>query len=229
VTVASERDEHDGVDRRRTLLRGWRPATRPASTGELAEEQGESGAAEGELGTAEGEWRAALKLATVGLVCLGLGIAIGYLVWGTRTMELARRVASLKETMAEHARDTIAEWTELEAKLRAAELELARLRGGPGAPATDGLAPALPGPGAANETGVETTPSLPSVPSQSHLSRTRTPPAPERGAEVTRPSEATRSDDSAAKRSDGRPRRVPLELPRRPPELSGSPSRPMSP
>ena len=218
VTVeTSGRDQHDQGG---TLLRRWREATtRPGPNGELAEEHGESSASRG-----------AFKVAMVGLVCLGLGIAIGYLVWGTRTMELARRVASLKETMAEHARDTIAEWTALEAKLRAAELELARLREGPQAPVTDAPAPTSPGPPTAiDTTDVDNTPSLPRVPSRNHVSPSHTPPAREHSSAGTRPSEATRSGDSAAKGSEGRPRRVPVELPRRPPDLSGPLQRPISP
>jgi hypothetical protein len=179
-----------------------------------------------ELSAAAGESRTTLKVTTVGLVCLGLGVGTGYLMWGTRTMELAREVASLKTTLADHARDAIAERTELEEKLRATEVELVRLRGEADAeapPNAPGLAPTSRGPRtgrAGTEPEVEApSPRGPPVRRQSPSSTPAAGHTPEGG----------RPEDSAVQRSDGRVRRAPLELPRRPPDLSGSLPSPTSP
>jgi hypothetical protein len=199
MTITRSGRDQDRMNRRATLLRRRRVGAKlPDRIGDLCGERKEP--------------HAALKAAAVGVVCLGLGIGTGYLLWGTRTMELARQVPSLKATMAEHARDAIAERTELEAQLWAAKLELARLRAQGHAEAAR-LAPTSHGPPAGIEPEVARTPPSPPVPSPR-----RQPPS---SAPLPRhTTEGTGAYDSALKRSDGRLRRAPLELPRRPPDPS---------
>jgi hypothetical protein len=67
-------------------------------------------------------------LATVTAVGVLLGLGLGYLLWGTRTMELARHVSQLRELLTEHAERAITERADLETRLRESADEMARLR-----------------------------------------------------------------------------------------------------
>jgi hypothetical protein len=67
-------------------------------------------------------------LAIVTAVGVLLGLGVGYLLWGTRTMELARQVSQLRELLTEHAERAITERADLETRLRESADEMARLR-----------------------------------------------------------------------------------------------------
>jgi hypothetical protein len=134
-----------------------------------------------------------LGLAITGAVCLAVGLGAGYLMWGTRTMELAAEVAHLKRAMAEQASQAMAEWAELEAKLRDAKLELERAA--PRMPSPrDELGSSMPAPGtipgAAPKEDSETRRSTSDRPPRSaplELPRRRPDPPPELSGSLTSP------------------------------------------
>jgi hypothetical protein len=212
VTVATnEQDGSERLSRRATALRRRRAAVGRSRRTADAPEEGYGP-------------RAGLKLAAAGAVCLVLGVGVGYVVWGTRTSELARQVASLKRTMAEHARDAIADWTELEGKLRAAEVEIARLRA-----LTGGEPPLRP---AADLTGGSRAPRA-AIKPEAAVPAPSPPPSTASGEPAPDGTTLPSLRRETSRRSEGRPRPAPLELPPRrlgsPPEVSGALTLPAAP